>query len=402
MRRLIQRKLKEILEQKEQREDTAAIVLSGGGARAAYQVGVLKYISDAFPQANFSIMAGVSAGAINIGQLSNNTESFKSAAEELVVNWKDLHIDNVFTPESTLNFFRKLLLNGTGRSSEERITNSMAHQRGLADTSPLRAYLMEHLGVGADGMLKGVSENIKNNRLKAVAFTTTNYSTGQTTTFIDGESVSGWVRPNRIGVKMPLTLNHIMASAALPLIFPAVHINGSWYGDGGVRLTSPLGPPINMGADRIFVISTRYNRTSDEENKPSIHGYPPAAQIIGILMNAIFLDVLDHDAFRLERINELIKEVPRDKRKDLRPIKLLLIRPSRDIGQLAKDFKPQFSGALRLFTSGIGSDETESPDWLSMLLFQSDYIERLIEVGYEDGASHHDEIAAFFGAEELV
>lgn len=402
MRRLIQRKLRELLEQKEQREETAAIVLSGGGARAAYQVGVLKYIADAFPHANFSIMAGVSAGAINIGQLANNTESFKSAAEELVVNWKDLHIDNVFSPESTLNFFRKLLMNGSGKSSEERITNSMAHQRGLADTSPLRAYLTEHLGVGQGGVLEGVLENIKNERLKAVAFTTTNYSTGQTTTFLDGINVTDWVRPNRIGSKTTLTLDHIMASAALPLIFPAVRIGGSWYGDGGMRLTSPFSPPINMGADRIFVISTRYNRSQDEANKPSIHGYPPAAQIIGILMNAIFLDVLDHDALRLERINELIKDLPRDKRKDLRPIKLLLIRPSRDIGQLAKGFKPDFSGALRLFTSGIGSDETDSPDWLSMLLFQEDYVETLIEVGYEDGASHHDEIASFFESELVV
>ena len=271
----------------------------------------------------------------------------------------------------------------------------MAHQKGLADTAPLRAYLCEHLKIGTDEVLHGVSENIKNGRLKAVAFTTTNYSTGQTTTFVDGFDVSNWLRPNRVGIKTQLKLDHIMASAALPLIFPAVHINGAWYGDGGVRLTSPLSPPINMGADRIFVISTRYNRTRAEENRPSIYGYPPAAQVIGILMNAIFLDVLDHDALRLERINELIREVPRDKRGDLRPIKLLLIRPSKDIGQLAKDFKPQFSGALRLFTSGIGADETESPDWLSMLLFQRDYIERLVEVGYDDGARHHDEIADF-------
>lgn len=399
MRKLIQRKLKELLDQDGQREDTAAMVLSGGGARAAYQVGVLKYIADAFPDANFPIMAGVSAGAINIGQLANNVDSFKAAAEELLVNWKELHIDNVFTPESTLNFFRKLIMNGSGRSSEERITTSMAHQRGLADTTPLRAYLKEHLKIGEDGILHGISENIKNDRLKAVAMIATNYSTGQTTTFVEGFDVSSWARPNRLGVKTVLTLDHIMASAALPFIFPAVNIGGAWYGDGGVRLTSPLSPPINMGADRIFVISTRYNRTRAEENKPSIHGYPPAAQILGILMNAIFLDVLDHDALRMERINELISELPKDKRKDLRPIKLLLIRPSKDIGHLARDFEPQFSGALRLFTSGIGSDETDSPDWMSMLLFQADFIERLIEIGYDDGASHHDEIAAFFDSE---
>ena len=396
MRKLIERKLRELLLEPKKETEDIAIALSGGGARAAYQVGVIKYIADAFPDANFSIMSGVSAGAINIGQLANNVGSLKEGADKLVTNWLDLTIDDVFTPESTFNFFRKLLLNGKGRSHEERITTSMAHQRGLADTSPLREYLRKHLGVEGDGRLSGLSENIEQNRIKAVSFTTTNYSTGQTTTFVEGFDISSWVRPNRVGISTSLTLDHIMASAALPMIFPAVLINGSWYGDGGVRLTSPLSPPINMGADRIFVISTRYNKSDDEAKIPSIHGYPPAAQIIGILMNAIFLDVLDHDAMRLERINNLISELPKDKRGDLRPIKLLMIRPSRDIGQMAKNIKPPFSGALKLFTAGIGSDETESPDWLSMLLFHKDYVERLIETGYSDAAYQHDEIEMFF------
>ena len=113
-----------------------------------------------------------------------------------------------------------------------------------------------------------VAENIEKNRLKAVAFIATNYSTGQKQpTFVDGFDVSTWARPNRVGVKATLTLDHIMASAALPLIFPAVHIGGAWYGDGGIRLTSPLSPPIKMGADRIFIISTRYNRSSDEASQ---------------------------------------------------------------------------------------------------------------------------------------
>ena len=396
MRKLLERKLGDLFGKKEQDDDTTAIVLSGGGARAAYQAGVLKYIADAFPEAEFQVMTGVSAGAINIGQMANHVGPFRESVGKLLDGWENLNIDNVFTPESTLNFFRKLLLNGSGMSSGERITTSMARQKGLADTSPLRDYLVERLGVDSGGILRGIGENIDRKRLKAVAFTTTNYSTGQSTTFVEGYDISSWTRPSRAGKMTTLTVDHIMASAALPLIFPAVLIDGSWYGDGGVRLTSPLAPPINMGADRIFVISTRYNRSGAEANKPSIHGYPPAAQIIGILMNAIFLDVLDHDALRLERINELLEELPEKKRKGLRPIKLLLIRPSKDIGQLAHDIKPPFSGALRLFTSGIGSEETDSPDWMSMLLFQEEYISRLIDIGYKDGSHQHDEIDAFF------
>ena len=395
MRKIIERKVRELFDQEEE-EGTVALMLSGGGARAAYQVGVLKYVADAFPEVEFKILTGVSAGAINIGQIANHVGSFREAADKLVSGWKVLNIDNVFTPESTLSFFRKLVLNGSGRNSGERITTSMARQEGLADTSPLRNYLMERLEAAEDGELTGIDENIKNNRLKAVAFTTTNYSTGQTTTFVEGFDISNWTRPTRTGIMTNLKVDHIMASSALPLIFPAVYIDGAWYGDGGVRLTSPLAPPINMGADRIFVISTRYNRSGDEANTPSIHGYPPAAQIIGILMNAIFLDVLDHDAMRLERINGLLEELPERKHQGLRPIKLFMIRPSRDIGQLARDIERPFSGALRLFTSGIGSDETDSPDWMSMLLFQEEYIERLIDIGYNDGAHQHDEIEAFF------
>ncbi len=371
------------------------MVLSGGGARAAYQVGVIKYVADAFPDSSFSILTGVSAGAINAGQLANHEGSFREGAERLLASWSALSIDKVFQPESTFAFFRKLLMDGSGVSSEERITSSMAHQRGLADSSPLRAYLIDRLALDPEGRLLGVENNIRNDRLKAVAFTATNYSTGQTTTFVQGCDITRWERPHRVGRTTSLTVDHIMASAALPIIFPAVLIEGAWYGDGGVRLTTPLSPAINLGADRIFVISTRYNRSGAEASHHAVQGYPPAAQVIGILMNAIFLDVLDQDAIRLEIINDLLRHVPRQRHNGLKPIKLLLIRPSVDIGKMAGDLKPQLSGALRLFTLGIGADETDSPDWMSMLLFQKEYIDRLIDVGYDDAAHQHDEIAAF-------
>ena len=394
--RTIADKIRSLISSGKDTEATNAMVLSGGGARAAFQVGVLKYIADVIPEARFPIMTGVSAGAINIGQLANEVGPYSKGAERLLESWLSLSIDKVFKPESTFVFFRKLLMDGTGRSSEERITSSMAHQRGMADSSPLRNYLIQQLQLPEDGSLDGVAKNIEENRLHAVAFTSTNYSTGQTTTFIQGRDITDWARPNRVSKQTVLNVEHVMASAALPLIFPAVFIDGAWYGDGGVRLTTPLSPAINLGADRIFVISTRYNRSASEASVHSIHGYPPAAQVIGILMNAIFLDVLDHDAVRLERINELLKEVPQKKHGDLRPIKLLLIRPSVDIGHMAKDLKPQLSGALRLFTMGIGADETESPDWLSMLLFQREYVERLVDVGYKDASRQHDEIIRFF------
>lgn len=395
MKKVIQEKIRELIGSPK-RETVTALALSGGGARAAYQAGVLSYIAQAFPDAQFPILKGVSAGAINTSHLANHTGSFKAAAETMAESWQNLSIDQVFRTESTFNFFRRLLLSDNNGSPEERITASMAHQKGLVDSSPLREYLISKLNTDSEGQLVGVGENLKEGSLKAFAVTATNYNTGQTTTFVQGANIDRWVRPNRVGITTEMTVDHIMASAALPVIFPAVLIDEAWYGDGGVRLTMPLSPAINMGADRIMVISTRYNRTRAEADQPTVKGYPPAAQIIGILMNAIFLDVLDQDALHMQRINELIEHIPERKRMGLKPVKLLLLRPSVDLGKLAGDFKPQLSGALRLFTMGIGSDETKSPDWLSMLLFERGYMERLIEIGYNDATHYHDEIEAFF------
>ncbi len=395
MKNVIQEKIRELIGSPK-RETYTALALSGGGARAAYQAGVLSYIAQAFPETKFPILKGVSAGAINTSHLANHTGSFKAATEMMAESWQSLSIDQVFRTESTFNFFRRLLLSDNNGSPEERITASMAHQKGLVDSSPLREYLITKLNTNSDAQLIGIGENFKSGRLKAFAVTATNYNTGQTTTFVQGANIDRWVRPNRIGITTKMTVDHIMASAALPVIFPAVLIDDAWYGDGGVRLTMPLSPAINMGADRILVISTRYNRTRAEADQPTVQGYPPAAQIIGILMNAIFLDVLDQDALHMQRINELIEHIPERKRMGLKPVKLLLLRPSVDLGKLAGDFKPQLSGALRLFTMGIGSDETKSPDWLSMLLFERGYMERLIEIGYDDATHHHDEIEAFF------
>ncbi len=377
-------------------KEEIGLVMSGGGARAAYQAGVLNYISDVFPDVRFSIMKGVSAGAINAGYLANHTGTFREATSVMVKSWQELTLDRVFQSESTFDFFKRLLKTKDGDSYEERITSSMAHQRGLLNPSPLRAFLAEKLNADKDGCLTGVKTNLSTGRLKGFAVTTTNYMTGQTTTFVQGGNIERWLRPSRVGVTTQLTVDHIMASAALPVLFPAVSINKAWHGDGGVRLTNPLSPVITMGADRILAISTRYSRSQAEADIHMIKGYPPAAQIIGILMNAIFLDTMDQDAENLERINDLILQLPERNRNGLRPIKLLMIRPSVDIGKLAGKYKPQFSGALRMFTMGIGSDETKSPDWLSMLLFQKEYMIDLIDVGYNDAAHQHDQIEAFF------
>ncbi len=169
-----------------------------------------------------------------------------------------------------------------------------------------------------------------------------------------------------------------------------------WYGDGGIRLAEPLSPAIHLGADRILAISTRYGRSRVEADDPVVIGYPPSAQIFGVLLNAVFLDRLDQDALSVARINSLLKGLPRWRRKDMRIIDLLVVRPSIDLGRLSGEFQSDLGGALNLLAKGLGSKGTKSPDWLSMLLFEPDYSMRLMEIGYGDARNQREKLDRFF------
>jgi NTE family protein len=192
-----------------------------------------------------------------------------------------------------------------------------------------------------------------------------------------------------------MTVDHIMASAALPLFFPAVEVNGAWYGDGGMRLVAPLSPAVHLGARRIIAISNRYSPSQREQEEESVFGYPPPAQVMGILMNSIFLDLLDHDAVRLERMNQLVDAMPGEDRAGLRKVRLLTLRPSADLAKMAGAFESQLPKAFRFLTRGLGTQETRSPDFLSMVLFQPDYLTALIEIGERDAEARVGEIKSF-------
>lgn len=366
-----------------------ALVLTGGGARAAYQAGVLQYIAEAFPDAHFSIQVGVSAGAINAAHLANHTGKFPESVGNLAAWWGQLRTEHVLAPSSSVGFLLKLLRRG-GR---EEVGEALPRQ-GMVDTGPLRAHLQDKLQLD-NGTLSGIPTNLQEGRLKAFAAITIDYATGQTVTWVQGRNISEWERPDRVGINTTVKIDHIMASTALPFLFPAVRIDNSWHGDGGVRLSTPLSPPIYLGADRILAITTRYRRTRSEASVPNVSGYPPAAQIFGLLMNAVFLDTLEQDALMLRRVNQLVAKLPPAKRMGLRPIRLLMIRPSVDLGKMAAEYEPNLTGVIRLLARGLGSHDTKSPDWLSMLLFLPEYTRRLIELGHRDAASQHEKIAAF-------
>ncbi len=218
-------------------------------------------------------------------------------------------------------------------------------------------------------------------------------------TWVEGRSIGEWERAHRKSKRVRLCVNHVMASAALPMVFPAVEVGGTWYGDGGMRLSAPLSPAVHLGAQRILAISTRYARTRGEADQPVVAGYPPPATVAGVLLNAIFLDLLDADALRLERINQLVAKVPPENRGDLRPVRLLVLRPSRDLGKLANEFESDLPFAFRTLTRGLGTRETHSNDLLSLLMFQPDYLQALLELGEADAEKEAGRLHAFLDPE---
>ena len=366
-----------------------AIVLTGGGARAAYQVGFLRCIARRMPKLRFPIITGVSAGAINAVYLASHPGTTAEAVDGLTRLWSDLRIEHVFranTSSLIAQMFRwSLSLLSGGSRLGPRV-------KGFVDTEPLRQFLRGSLPL-ENGEIVGITENCQRGWLDAVALTTLDYATGRTVTWVQGQEIEGWERSYRRSEHARLTIEHVMASAALPLFFPAIQLDDHWYGDGGIRLSAPLSPALHLGARRILAISTRYDRSNTEAGQPVITGYPPPAQIVGNLMNAVFLDLLDQDLERAEIFNELLAKIPAEQRGDRRVVDIRVLRPSQDLGRLAADFETHLPKAFRFLTRGLGTHKTASPDYLSLIMFEPDYLQRLIEIGEADAESSFERIA---------
>jgi NTE family protein len=369
---------------------SVALMLSGGGARAAYQVGIVRHVSRAFPDFRFQILTGASAGAINAAFLAAYRGTLSEASEGLAGLWGALTFDQVFRADvgslatNAIRWGTRLLSGGS--SMAPRI-------KSLLDTAPLRQ-LLSTVMTTVSGEVIGIGENIAAGRLQAIALSTLNYGTGQTVTWLQGRDIETWDRPTRRAARARIGVEHVMASAALPMLFPAVRLGSAWYGDGGVRLLAPLSPAIHLGADRVLAVSTRYGRTADEADRSAIRGYPPPAQVIGTVLNAIFLDVVEQDAMNLQRINRLVDRLPPERRGALRPVELLVMQPSEDFGKVAAEYQADLPKGLSFLTRGLGSHESSSADLLSLLLFHPDYLRRLVAIGERDAEAAHDRIAA--------
>ncbi len=370
-----------------------ALMLSGGGARAAYQVGFLRLLAREFPDVVPGILTGVSAGGLNAAYLAARQEAFATTVERLADAWTGIRIEDVFRVDlrdlasRTIRWGGRLLGGGS---------HPVQPARSLVDTAPLRELVGRLLDADGSG-IPGIAQSLQAGWLRAIALTASSYTTGQSVTWVQTRDcrIEAWERPQRKSVSCQLIVEHVMASASLPFFCPAIEVDGSWYGDGGIRLTAPLSPAVHLGAKRIIAVSTRYARSRDEADRPVIAGYPPPAQVAGVLYNAIFLDQLDGDALELRRINDLIARLPDSERSGFRHVDLLLLRPSVDLGRLANDYEPELPRPFRFLTRGLGTRETRSNDMLSLVMFQGDYVRRLIDIGEADAAARIDDIRRF-------
>ena len=371
------------------RKVNQALVLSGGGARAAYQVGCLRHIAQAIPEYRPDILTGVSAGAINAVHLAAYRGDWLDAVEKLRTLWLSLETNKVYHADFR-HVSRRVLHWGLRVLSGGRL--GRGDVRGMVDSSPLEQFLHANL-VQQDGCVVGIQENLQEAVLQAVAIITTNYASGRSEAWVQSVNEELWQKGQLNSKSAEITVPHILASAALPMFFPAVSLNGQWHGDGGIRLTAPLSPAMHLGADRILAVSPRAQ--SRTEAVPSTTGYPSPAQIAGVLLNSVFLDLLDFDALQMQRINDLLANMSAAEWNGFRPVDVMVLRPKEDLGELARAHEIDLPKSFRFFEQGLGDKREPSADALSMVMFEPEYLGLLMQLGEQDAAARSEEIRSF-------
>ena len=376
-----------------------ALVLPGGGARGAFQVGVLTAIAELVPKGTpnpFDVLSGTSAGAINSVVLASKARRFRVAVAELDRVWSNFRCQQVFRTDnwtmfkSSLHWLAAVVLGGF----------LVGTPKSLLNNAPLRALLSRNV------RFPRIQDAIDCGWLDAVAVTAASYATARSTSFFQGSAGhKGWSRTRRIGVGGDLNLDHLMASIAVPMIFPPQLIDGGYFGDGAMRQATPLSPAIHLGADRILVVGVR-DETADEISDPSRPPeFPSFAQIAGYMLDTLFMDGLYSDLERMTRINQLIDSVAPEHRtgamQRMRAIDTMLIVPSEDLRVIAHKYRKQLPFALRGLLRGVGGRGPSENRLLSFLMFERDYTRELIRLGYNDAMKVKDELLDFISGADV-
>jgi NTE family protein len=369
------------------------LVLTGGGARAAYQVGALRAIADItqYQDNPFQIVSGFSAGAINGTWLASRNGHFQDATKEMWDQWSNLTMNQVFKT-STASLVSIAL-----RWIKDRFTGGMQrHQIShLLDTSPLNDFLEKNIDFDV------LKKNLDSGGLYGLSMIAANYHSGQSTAFFSGNSeIKSWNGLNRLSVRTDFSSEHIMASSAIPIFFPPIRVGNAYFGDGMVRLSSPLSPAIHMGSDRILVIGIR--GPSSLSAKPD-DGKPPSVslgEIAGTILNGLFFDSLSSDIARMEKINRTVSYMSAEELKAdpdaLRLIPLLSLHPSEEVAISTRCELRKLPFTMRFLLRGLGVTEEKGHDLLSYLSFEPKYLRSLLDLGYADTMKRKDEVLAFF------
>ncbi|MCD8557702.1 MAG: patatin-like phospholipase family protein [Shewanella xiamenensis] len=372
---------------------STALVLGGGGARAAYQVGVLKALVQLYPRNHgipFKIICGTSAGAINGTSIATHASCFHLGVKKLEWVWRHFETRKVYraTVPGVLKHLSKMALKGL---QDDKVNTDAG---SLLDNEPLRHLLNELID------FKRIDRNIRNGALTALSVDTSCYNNSRSVTFFQAaRDIENWTRARRSGERRMLNTEHLLASSAIPMVFPSIKLNQAYYGDGSVHQLAPLSSPIHLGANKLLVI----NLDSPHKHFPmELEYHPKTATIAGHLLDTIFSDTLNSDLERLERINHTLSLIPEESRAQLalHPIKTLVIKPSEDLSKIAARFYDDMPWAIKTLLGFFGIDRQSDSSIVSYLLFEKSYTSALIDLGYQDGMAHLDELKAFFNLAE--
>ena len=384
----------------EEHDDITGLVLSGGGARAAYQVGVLHQLAKWFEQENkrefdfpFKILCGTSAGAINAAALACAGRNFYQSTDRMLKVWENFSSDQVFRSDS-LGIIR------TGARWLSALSIGwMLRKRPkcLLDNSPLSHLMHELLH------FRRLDEALENGTIHALAVTASSYSSGRSVTFFQTQkAIESWARTQRVALPDRITVEHLLASAAIPFVFPAVKLNiegqMEHFGDGSIRQLAPISPAIHLGANRVMVIGSSQSDKDHTQRVEIQNAYPSLAQIAGHAMASIFLDSLSIDIERLSRVNKTLGLLPPEMatKTTLKPIELLVISPSERIDEIAARHTQDLPRPVRTLLSALGATEASGSSLASYLLFEANYTRELIRMGIADTIAKKDAVYEFF------